>query len=126
MEWEIIYSLSLPIFLVSNGVSHPIKGPIMEVKLSKQQKVIRRSDSRGIAEHGWLHSRHTFSFSDYYTPNRVGFGKLRVLNDDIVEPGMGFDTHPYDNMEIVSIPLSGTLRHKDSVGNQHIISSSEI
>mgnify|MGYP001370655383 CR=1 FL=1 len=90
------------------------------------KKAIHRSDSRGTGEHGWLYSRHTFSFASYHDPNRMGFGKLRVLNDDIVEPGMGFDTHPHDNMEIVSIPLSGTLRHKDSMENQHIISSGEI
>lgn len=88
--------------------------------------VFHRSDSRGIADHGWLHSRHTFSFANYYNPDRMGFGKLRVLNDDIVEPGMGFGTHPHDNMEIVSIPISGTLRHEDSMGNQHIIESGEV
>ncbi len=88
--------------------------------------VFHRSDSRGIADHGWLHSRHTFSFANYYNPDRMGFGKLRVLNDDIVEPSMGFGTHPHDNMEIVSIPISGTLRHEDSMGNQHIIESGEV
>lgn len=89
-------------------------------------KVIHRSDSRGLAEHGWLHSRHTFSFASYHDPDRMGFGKLRVLNDDIVEPSMGFGTHPHNNMKIVSIPISGTLRHKDSMGNQHIIRSGEV
>jgi redox-sensitive bicupin YhaK (pirin superfamily) len=89
-------------------------------------KVIHRSDSRGVAEHGWLHSRHTFSFSNYHNPDRMGFGKLRVLNDDIVDPGMGFGTHPHSNMEIVSIPLSGTLRHQDSMGNKHTIRSGEV
>jgi redox-sensitive bicupin YhaK (pirin superfamily) len=88
--------------------------------------IFHRSDSRGIADHGWLHSRHTFSFANYYNPDRMGFGKLRVLNDDIVEPSMGFGTHPHDNMEIVSIPISGTLRHEDSMGNQHIIESGEV
>ena len=89
-------------------------------------KVIHRSDSRGIADHGWLHSRHTFSFANYHNPDRMGFGKLRVLNDDIVEPSMGFGIHPHDNMEIVSILTSGTLRHQDSMGNQHTIRSGEI
>ncbi|MCK5188621.1 MAG: pirin family protein [Methylococcales bacterium] len=89
-------------------------------------KVIHRSGSRGLAEHGWLHSRHTFNFASYYDPDRMGFGKLRVLNDDIVDSSMGFDTHPHNNMEIVSIPISGTLRHKDSMGNQHIIRSGEV
>ena len=90
------------------------------------KKIFHRSDSRGIADHGWLHSRHTFSFANYYNPDRMGFGKLRVLNDDIVEPSMGFGTHPHDNMEIVSIPISGTLRHEDSMGNQHVIESGEV
>ncbi len=90
------------------------------------KKIFHRSNSRGIADHGWLHSRHTFSFANYYNPDRMGFGKLRVLNDDIVEPGMGFGTHPHDNMEIVSIPVSGTLRHEDSMGNQHIIEPGEV
>jgi redox-sensitive bicupin YhaK (pirin superfamily) len=89
-------------------------------------EVIHRADSRGVAEHGWLHSRHTFSFAEYYDRDRMGFGALRVLNDDIVEPGMGFGTHPHENMEIVSIPLSGCLRHEDSMGNKHIISAGEV
>lgn len=89
-------------------------------------KVIHRSSSRGLAEHGWLHSRLTFNFASYFDPDRMGFGKLRVLNDDIVDSSMGFDTHPHTNMEIVSIPISGTLRHKDSMGNQHIIRSGEV
>lgn len=84
------------------------------------------NESRGLAEHGWLISRHTFSFANYYDPERVNFGLLRVLNDDIVKPAMGFGTHPHDNMEIVSIPLSGSLRHQDSMGHKHIISSGEV
>lgn len=82
--------------------------------------------SRGLAEHGWLISRHTFSFANYYDPERVNFGLLRVLNDDIVKPSMGFGTHPHDNMEIISIPLSGSLRHQDSMENKHIISTGEV
>jgi len=89
-------------------------------------KVIHRADSRGIAEHSWLHSRHTFSFAGYYDPQRMGFGKLRVINDDVVDPGAGFGTHPHDNMEIISIPLSGGLRHEDSMGTQHVIKAGEI
>lgn len=88
--------------------------------------IIHRSESRGRAEHGWLHSRHSFSFADYYNPERMGFGKLRVLNDDVVEAGMGFGTHPHDNMEIVSIPLSGSLRHQDSMGHVQQIRAGEI
>lgn len=89
-------------------------------------KVIHRADSRGTAEHGWLHSRHTFSFASYYNPERMGFGCLRVINDDIVEPGQGFGTHPHNNMEIVSVPLSGSLRHEDSMGNVHVIRHGEV
>jgi quercetin 2,3-dioxygenase len=88
--------------------------------------VIHKSDSRGVANHGWLQSRHTYSFSSYHNAERMSFGKLRVLNDDIVEPSMGFGTHPHENMEIISIPLSGSLRHEDSMGNQHVIESGEV
>lgn len=73
--------------------------------------VIHRADSRGYADHGWLKSHHTFSFAGYMDPTRVRFGLLRVLNDDIVRGGAGFGEHPHDNMEIVSIPLSGALAH---------------
>ena len=84
------------------------------------------SDSRGLANHGWLRSNHTFSFANYYNPERMGFGTLRVLNDDYVAPGRGFGKHPHDNMEIISIPLSGDLRHEDSMGNQTIIRQGDI
>lgn len=90
------------------------------------KKTIHRADSRGLADHGWLKSRHTFSFADYYDPERTRFGLLRVLNDDIVEAGMGFGTHPHDNMEIISIPLSGALAHKDSTGNEHVINTGDV
>jgi redox-sensitive bicupin YhaK (pirin superfamily) len=88
--------------------------------------IIHRAESRGRAEHGWLRSYHTFSFAGYHNPERMHFGKLRVLNDDVVEPGQGFGTHGHDNMEIISIPLSGALRHKDSMGNMHVIQHGEI
>lgn len=87
---------------------------------------IHKADSRGLADHGWLLSRHSFSFADYYDRERMNFGLLRVINDDIVKPAMGFGTHPHENMEIVSIPLKGTLRHQDSMGNRHIISAGEV
>jgi hypothetical protein len=90
------------------------------------KKIIHKADSRGIADHGWLLSRHTFSFADYYDPERIRFGLLRVLNDDIVQPGMGFGTHPHDNMEIISIPLSGELAHKDSMGTKQVIKTGDI
>jgi len=88
--------------------------------------IVHRANSRGEAEHGWLHSFHTFSFADYHNSERMQFGKLRVLNDDVVQPGRGFGTHPHDNMEIVSIPLSGTLKHEDSMGTTHVISAGEV
>lgn len=88
--------------------------------------VIHRSDTRGNANHGWLNSHHTFSFANYYNPERMHFGVLRVLNDDRVAPGMGFGTHPHDNMEIISIPLEGDLEHKDSMGNIAVIKKGDI
>jgi quercetin 2,3-dioxygenase len=90
------------------------------------QEVLHRAETRGDANHGWLHSRHTFSFADYYDPARVHFGMLRVLNDDIVEAGRGFGTHPHDNMEIISIPLEGDLEHKDNMGNVTVIKNGDV
>lgn len=88
--------------------------------------VIHQNESRGLADFGWLISRHTFSFGSYYDPERMNFGVLRVLNDDIVSPGRGFDMHRHENMEIISIPLSGDLEHKDSLGNKAIIRSGDV
>ncbi len=88
--------------------------------------ILHKADSRGNADHGWLLSRHTFSFANYYDPERIHFGALRVLNDDTVEAGKGFGTHPHDNMEIVSIPLEGDLEHKDSMGNVSVIRHGDI
>jgi redox-sensitive bicupin YhaK (pirin superfamily) len=88
--------------------------------------VLHKSDTRGIASHGWLESRHTFSFANYNNPERMHFGVLRVLNDDRVDPAMGFGTHPHDNMEIISIPLEGDLEHKDSMGNTTVIKNGDI
>lgn len=89
-------------------------------------KVLHKASGRGHADHGWLVSRHTFSFAGYYNPERMSFGLLRVLNDDFVEAGEGFGTHPHDNMEIISIPLEGDLEHRDSMGNTSVITSGEI
>jgi len=88
--------------------------------------ILHPADTRGDANHGWLHSKHTFSFANYYNPDRMHFGVLRVLNDDTVAPGMGFGTHPHDNMEIISIPLEGDLEHKDSMGNVAVIKNGDI
>ncbi|PRY14239.1 hypothetical protein CLV24_10449 [Pontibacter ummariensis] len=90
------------------------------------KKVIHRADTRGHANHGWLDTHHTFSFAHYLNPERMGFGLLRVLNDDVVAPGMGFGTHAHDNMEIISIPLSGALEHKDSTGNREVIHTNDV
>ncbi len=87
---------------------------------------LHKADSRGYVDHGWLKTYHTFSFASYYEPSRVRFGLLRVLNDDIIEGGMGFGTHPHDNMEIVTIPLEGTLAHKDSMGTKQTLKPGEI
>ncbi len=82
--------------------------------------------SRGYASHGWLTTHHSFSFASYYNPARMGFGALRVLNDDAIAPGSGFGRHPHDNMEIITIPLSGSLKHEDSMGNSAVIETGEV
>ena len=81
---------------------------------------------RGKTSLGWLESRHSFSFGSWYRPDRMGFGLLRVLNDDVVAGGAGFDAHPHDNMEIISIPLEGSIEHRDSMGNRGIISAGDV
>lgn len=90
------------------------------------KKIIHRAADRGHAHHGWLESYHSFSFANYYDPNKMHFGVLRVLNDDRVAAGMGFGTHPHSNMEIISIPLEGELEHKDSMGNTSVIKKGDI
>jgi len=90
------------------------------------KKTIHKAASRGLANHGWLKSFHTFSFANYFNPERMNFGMLRVLNDDIVQPKMGFGTHPHKNMEIISIPISGALSHKDNMNNQRSIEVGEV
>jgi len=88
--------------------------------------VLHKADTRGHADHGWLNAYHSFSFASWYNPERVQFGALRVLNDDTVAAGMGFGTHPHDNMEIITIPLEGDLAHKDSMGNTETIKSGDV
>ncbi|MFC6102856.1 pirin family protein [Olivibacter domesticus] len=88
--------------------------------------ILHKADTRGDANHGWLHSKHTFSFANYYNPERMNFGALRVLNDDRVSGNMGFGTHPHKDMEIISIPLEGDLKHKDNMGNETVIRSGDI
>lgn len=89
-------------------------------------QLIHKAGTRGHADHGWLRTNHTFSFADYYNPERVHFGALRVLNDDYIAGGMGFGTHPHDNMEIITIPLEGDLEHKDSMGNGTVIKHGDV
>lgn len=88
--------------------------------------IFHPADKRGHANHGWLNAKHSFSFANYYDPERVHFGVLRVLNDDIVAPGMGFGKHPHDNMEIITIVLDGALEHADSMGHTQAIAPNEV
>ena len=91
-----------------------------------ENKLVYKADTRGHANHGWLDTYHTFSFANYYNPERIQFGALRVLNDDTIAAGTGFGRHPHDNMEIISIPLEGALEHKDSMGNLQIIQAGDV
>ena len=94
--------------------------------LIMENTVLHKAGTRGHANHGWLDSHHTFSFANYHNPDRMHFGVLRVLNDDRVDAGMGFGTHPHDNMEIISIPLEGDLGHKDNMGTNTVIKKGDI
>jgi redox-sensitive bicupin YhaK (pirin superfamily) len=96
------------------------------MKGDKMKFFLHRADERGSAEHGWLHSRFSFSFSDYHNPNRIGFGVLRVINDDVIEPLGGFKMHPHRDMEIITIVTQGSLKHEDTEGNHGIIKAGEI
>ncbi|MCS6989398.1 MAG: pirin family protein [Chloroherpetonaceae bacterium] len=89
------------------------------------KKILHRASERGFANYGWLKTHYSFSFANYYDPNKMNFGALRVLNDDVIKGGTGFGTHPHQNMEIVTIPLSGALAHKDSLGNSSVIRAGE-
>ena len=128
-------------FMASSAVSNLIKNEVDELKdleilafnhipttKSKimENTILHKADTRGDANHGWLQSKHSFSFANYYNPERMHFGVLRVLNDDVVSAGMGFGTHPHDNMEIISIPLQGDLEHKDSMGTVAVIKNGDI
>ncbi|KAA3622005.1 MAG: pirin family protein [Flavobacterium sp.] len=90
------------------------------------KKILHPADTRGTADYGWLQARYSFSFANFFNPDRIQFGKLRVLNDDIVAPAMGFGKHPHQNMEIVTIPQEGALKHRDSMGNEGVIESGDI
>ena len=88
--------------------------------------ILHKASQRGYADHGWLKAAHSFSFANYYDNEKIHFGKLRVLNDDLVKPSRGFDLHPHQDMEIITIPLSGSLRHTDNMGNEEIIITGEV
>ena len=90
------------------------------------KKTFHASETRGEANHGWLHAKHSFSFAQFFNPERIQFGALRVLNDDIIAPKMGFASHPHNNMEIITIPLEGALEHKDSMDNIGVVAADEI
>lgn len=92
----------------------------------KMKTVVHRAEDRGKANYGWLDTRYSFSFSRYYDPDKMGFGLLRVLNDDMVKEGTGFSTHPHDNMEIITLVLEGALEHKDSMGSGEVIHKDEV
>lgn len=90
------------------------------------KKIIHKASERGFANHGWLEAAHSFSFANYHNPEKVHFGKLRVLNDDVVAPAKGFGMHPHEDMEIITIPLSGALKHSDNMGNEGVITTGEV
>ena len=95
-------------------------------ELITMNSVLHKANTRGNANHGWLKANHSFSFANYYNPERMHFGVLRVLNDDTIAPGRGFGTHPHDNMEIITIPLEGDLKHEDNMGNGTVIKNGDI
>jgi len=94
--------------------------------LCVMKQMIHTAATRGHAQHGWLDAHHSFSFGGYYDPARMHFGVLRVLNDDRIAPGMGFGMHPHDNMEIITIALEGSLKHKDNLGNEGVIGPNDV
>ncbi len=97
----------------------PFFGAIMK-------KILHTANTRGSADYGWLQANYSFSFANYFDPKRLQFGLLRVMNDDTVAPGMGFGKHPHENMEIVTIPQTGALKHRDSMGNEGVVKAGDI
>lgn len=99
---------------------------MIEQKPHSMKTIIHRAENRGHANHGWLNAKHSFSFANWYDPNKIHFGALRVLNDDEVAQGMGFGKHPHDNMEIITLVQEGSLAHKDSMGNGSIMKPNDV
>ena len=95
-------------------------------EIKTMNSVVHKANTRGHADHGWLKANHSFSFANYYNPDRMNFGVIRVLNDDSIAPERGFGTHPHDNMEIITIPLEGDLKHQDNMGNGTVIKNGDI
>jgi redox-sensitive bicupin YhaK (pirin superfamily) len=129
------------VFIVSGTMSSVAKNDIEELKelevlgfnhlpgtnsIIMDNTVLHKASSRGYASHSWLETYHTFSFASYYNPERMHFGALRVLNDDVIDGGKGFGRHPHDNMEIITIPLEGALEHKDSMKNTAVIEQGDV
>ena len=127
MQNSLKYGLFLGTMLLSTCLRAYTQASVDSNKTTEHMKtVLHKANTRGHANHGWLDSHHTFSFAGYYDPARVHFGALRVLNDDIVKGGAGFGQHPHDNMEIISIPLRGSLEHGDNTGGHGVIKSGEV
>ncbi len=110
----------------SGGLVRKTKQLNNKIKGGKMKTILHKADTRGVANHGWLQSKHTFSFANYYDASRMNFGMLRVLNDDTVSEAQGFGTHPHQDMEIISIPLEGDLEHMDSIGTTAVIKQGDI
>lgn len=122
-KWKLTGNKKLNILTNTNrvGFNH-----LTNKEIKTMNTILHKADTRGNANHGWLHSKHTFSFANYHNPERMNFGVLRVLNDDTVSENRGFGTHPHRDMEIVSIPLEGDLKHQDNMGNETVIKSGDI
>jgi len=124
---NIFFVLGLMIYTSASGVALENADMNGNTDMNINAKLsVRKADERGLSKNAWLISHHTFSFSDYYNPEHMGFRALSVINEDKIQGGQGFDTHPHKNMEIITYVIEGTLRHKDSMGNEGVIHPNEI